>query len=101
SYGGRGPRGADRQRNGVPPENSPAATEVVPTNTIRVTPDGWPPADGEPSRSMPGFRSSFTAEQTAELVRYIRARYSHAAPWRDVEAEVAKIRAEHPSRSAS
>jgi len=91
----------DRTLNGVPLENSTAVTDVVPTNIIRVITDGLTPIDGEPSRSMPGFRSSFTAEQTAELVRYIRARYSHAAPWRDVEAEVAKIRAEHPSRSAS
>jgi mono/diheme cytochrome c family protein len=91
----------DRTLSGVQLANSTAVTDVVPTNIIRVITDGLTPIDGEPSRSMPGFRGALTAEQTAALVRYIRARYSRAAPWPDVETEVAKIRAEHPSRSAS
>lgn len=91
----------DRTLSGVQLEYSTAVTDVVPTNIIRVITDGLSPIDGEPSRSMPGFRGAFTAEQTAALVRYIRARYSRAAPWPDVEAEVNKVRAEQPSRSAS
>ena len=91
----------DRTLSGVQLENSTAVTDIVPTNIIRVITDGLTPIDGEPSRSMPGFRGALTTEQTAALVRYIRARYSRAAPWPDVETEVAKIRAEHPSRSAS
>jgi mono/diheme cytochrome c family protein len=91
----------DRTLSGVQLENSTAVTDVVPTNIIRVITDGLSSIDGEPSRAMPGFRGAFTSEQTAALVRYIRARYSRASPWPDVEAEVSKVRAERPSRSAS
>jgi len=91
----------DRTLSGVQLANSTAVTDVVPTNIIRVITDGLSPIDGEPSRSMPGFRGAFTSEQTATLVRYIRARYSRASPWPDVEAEVNKVRGERPSRSAS
>jgi len=68
---------------------------------IRVITDGLVPVEGEPSRSMPGFRGTFTAGQTAALVQYIRARYSRAEPWQDVQAQVDRIRAQHPSGSAS
>jgi len=91
----------DRTLSGVQLEKSTAVTDVVPTNIIRVITDGLSPIDGEPSRSMPGFRGTFTAEQTAALVRYIRARYSRASPWPDVEVEVNKVRGERPPRSAS
>ncbi|HVO87027.1 MAG TPA: cytochrome c [Casimicrobiaceae bacterium] len=91
----------DRTQRGVHLEFSTAVTDVVPTNIIRVITDGLAPVEGEPSRSMPGFRGAFTAAQTAALVRYIRARYSRAEPWRDVESEVDRIRAERPQRSAS
>jgi len=91
----------DRTPSALQLENSTAVTDVVPTNIIRVITDGLSPIDGEPSRSMPGFRGAFTAEQTATLVRYIRARYSRASPWPDVEAEVNRVRSERTSRSAS
>jgi nicotinate dehydrogenase subunit B len=91
----------DRALRGVRLENSTAVTDVVPTNIIRVITDGLAPVEGEPSRSMPGFRGAFTAAQTAALVRYIRARYSRAQPWSDVESEVDKVRREHPQVSAS
>jgi mono/diheme cytochrome c family protein len=84
----------DRALRGVQLENSTAVTDVVPTNIVRVVTDGLAPVEGEPSRSMPGFRGAFTAAQTAALVRYVRARYSRAPPWPDVEATVDKVRSE-------
>ena len=86
---------------GVRLENSTAVTDVVPANIVRVVTDGLNPIDGEPSRAMPGFRGALSAAQTVALVRYVRARYSRAPPWSDLEAEVNKVRSESPSGSAS
>jgi mono/diheme cytochrome c family protein len=91
----------DTAPTGVQLEHSTAVTDVVPTNIVRVITDGLRPLDGEASRAMPGFRGALTAAQTAALVRYIRERYSRAPPWRDVEAEVAKVRDERPEGGAS
>ena len=86
---------------GVRLENSTAVTDVVPTNIVRVVTDGLSPVEGEPSRAMPGFRGAFTAAQTAAVVRYVRAHYSRAPPWPELDAEVNKVRGERPSGSAS
>jgi hypothetical protein len=37
---------------------------------------------------MPGFESSLTADQIAELTRYVRARFSAGAAWPDVGGTV-------------
>jgi nicotinate dehydrogenase subunit B len=43
---------------------------------------------------MPGFKDSFTDRQVADLVNYLRQRYASDKPaWRDVEAQVARLRA--------
>ena len=86
---------------GVRLENSTAVTDVVPTNMVRVIADGVSPAEGEPSRSMPGFRGALTAAQTVAVARYVRSRYSRAAPWTDLEGEVNKVLGQRPSGSAS
>ena len=86
---------------GVRLENSTAVTDVVSTNMVRVIADGVSPAEGEPSRSMPGFRGALTAAQIAAVARYVRARYSRAAPWADLEAEVSKVVGQRPPGSAS
>jgi len=86
---------------GVRLENSTAVTDVVSTNMARVIADGVSPAEGEPSRSMPGFRGALTAAQIAAVARYVRARYSRAAPWADLEAEVSKLLGQRPPGSAS
>jgi mono/diheme cytochrome c family protein len=86
---------------GVRLENSTTVTDVVPTNMVRVIVDGVSPAEGEPSRSMPGFRGALNAAQTAAVARYVRSRYSRAAPWTDLEVEVTKVRSERPPGSAS
>jgi len=86
---------------GVRLETSTTVTDAASTNMVRVITDGVSPAEGESSRSMPGFRGALTAAQTVAVARYVRSRYSRAAPWTDLEAEVNKVRAERPPGSAS
>jgi len=44
---------------------------------------------------MPGFKDSFSDRQVTALVNYLRQRYAGDKPaWRDVEAQVARLRAE-------
>jgi nicotinate dehydrogenase subunit B len=43
---------------------------------------------------MPGFKDSFSDRQVADLVNYLRQRYAGDKPaWRNVEAQVARLRA--------
>jgi nicotinate dehydrogenase subunit B len=68
---------------------------AAPDNLIRVILDGIP----EPARpelgTMPGWRDSLNDGQIADLVRFMRGQYAGGAPaWQDVEATVARIRAE-------
>ncbi|CAI0894465.1 molybdopterin-dependent oxidoreductase [Serratia ficaria] len=43
---------------------------------------------------MPGFKDSFSDRQVTDLVNYLRQRYAGDKPaWRDVEAQVARLRA--------
>ncbi len=43
---------------------------------------------------MPGFKDSFSDRQVADLVNYLRQHYAGDKPaWRDVEAQVARLRA--------
>jgi len=43
---------------------------------------------------MPGFKDSFSDRQVADLVNYLRQHYAGDKPaWRDVETQVARLRA--------
>jgi len=70
----------------------------TPRNAIRVILQGIAPREDEPSPAMPGFGTSLTDRQVAELVRYVRARYSNHPPWTDVEADIRAARAEEASQ---
>lgn len=49
-------------------------------------------------QSPAGFASVYSDGQTADLVRYIRARFAPDAPaWSNLEAEVARLRASSAS----
>ncbi len=66
-----------------------------PDNLIRVILDGI----GSPARpelgTMPAYRNSFDDAQVAQLVDYLRERFAGGQPaWREVQAQVARIRAE-------
>jgi mono/diheme cytochrome c family protein len=43
---------------------------------------------------MPGFAGALDDAQVAALADYMRARFAHAPPWRDVGRDAARIRAE-------
>ncbi len=66
-----------------------------PDNLIKVILQGIPkPATAELG-FMPGFKDSFSDRQVTALVNYLRQRYADDKPaWRDVEAQVARLRAE-------
>jgi nicotinate dehydrogenase subunit B len=68
---------------------------AAPDNLIRVILDGI----GSPARpelgTMPAYRDSFNDAQVTELVSYLRQQFAGGKPaWQDVEATVARIRAE-------
>jgi nicotinate dehydrogenase subunit B len=67
----------------------------TPDNLIRVILDGI----GSPARpelgTMPAYRDSFNDAQVSELVSYLRQQFAGGKPaWQDVQASVARIRAE-------
>jgi len=65
-----------------------------PRNAIRVVLHGIPPREDAPAPAMPGFGAALSDRQVADLVRYVRARYSSRPPWADIEADVRAARAE-------
>ena len=91
----------DRTQRGVHLEYSTAVTDSAPSNIARVVTDGLGPVEGRPIRTMPGFRGALTAAQTAAVIRHVRARYSVAPPWPDVEREVDKARGDRPPEGNS
>ena len=60
-----------------------------PDNLIQVILNGIQQPATQDIGFMPAFRHSLTADQLAELVRYMRQRYAPDKPaWADVEAAV-------------
>jgi nicotinate dehydrogenase subunit B len=68
-----------------------------PDNLIRVVLEGIAEPATRELGFMPSFRDAMSDRQIAELAAYMRARYAPAKPaWRDLEAEVARLRAFRP-----
>ena len=65
-----------------------------PRNAIRVILHGIAPREDAPSLIMPSFDAALSDQQVADLVRYVRARYSSQPPWTGIEADVRAARAE-------
>jgi mono/diheme cytochrome c family protein len=63
----------------------------TPRNLIRIILEGILPPEGEQGPWMPDFAGALTEQQTADLVSFLRARFSDQPPWRDVPREVKKI----------
>lgn len=63
---------------------STAVNADNPQNIVTVTLFGLPPADGEASSVMPGFAGALDDQQVADILAYMRARFSSGAPWPDV-----------------
>jgi mono/diheme cytochrome c family protein len=71
---------------------STAVNASSPQNIVNVTLFGLPPADGEPSSVMPGFAGALDDRQIAELLAYMRARFSGREAWDGVEEMVRRTR---------
>ena len=65
-----------------------------PRNAVRVVLHGIAGREDAPAPAMPGFAAALSDGQAADLLRYLRARYSSRPPWTDIEAEVRAARAE-------
>jgi nicotinate dehydrogenase subunit B len=63
----------------------------VPDNLIRIIREGIVPPEGAQGPLMPGFAGALTEQQTADLVRYLRRRFSDEPAWKDVPAKVKNI----------
>ncbi|WKL24979.1 cytochrome c (plasmid) [Sinorhizobium meliloti] len=62
-------------------ELSTAVNAPNPQNIVNVVLFGLPPADGEASAVMPAFRHLLNDQQVADLLAYMRERFSEEPPW--------------------
>ncbi|CAG4894576.1 molybdopterin cofactor-binding domain-containing protein [Paraburkholderia gardini] len=68
---------------------------TAPDNLIRVILDGIVSPARPELGTMPAYRDSFNDAQVAEIVSYMRGQFAGGRPaWRNVEATVARIRAD-------
>ena len=63
-----------------------------PHNLVNVVITGIPAAAGERGPIMPGFAGVLTDEQLAELIRYVRSRFSDKPQWADIASDVRDAR---------
>ncbi|MBV8848499.1 MAG: c-type cytochrome, partial [Methylobacteriaceae bacterium] len=63
-----------------------------PRNVIHVILEGIHPPEGAVGAIMPPFADTFSDAQIAEIVTYLRARFTSGPQWTDVEQDVARIR---------
>ena len=68
--------------------------EDDPRDTIAIVLKGLKPPTGAAGPAMPGFETSFTDAQVAEITAYLRARFSSRPAWSRLPAAVAKARKE-------
>jgi mono/diheme cytochrome c family protein len=71
---------------------STAVNAPNPQNIVNVTLFGLPPADGEASSVMPGFAGVLGDEQVAELLAYMRERFSDEPAWTGLAEQVRRTR---------
>jgi len=63
-------------------------------NTIQVVLHGLRPPAGRSGPTMPAFADTLSDRQIADIVAYLRARYTDKPPWPDLAQSVAQIRRE-------
>jgi mono/diheme cytochrome c family protein len=68
-----------------------------PRDAIQVVLQGLHPEKGKPGLYMPALGDAFTDAQVADLIGYVRARYSDKPAWQDLELAVARARKEGKS----
>jgi len=72
-----------------------ASTRLAdPTNLVHVVLDGVGVGEGTSGIVMPAFRNALSDEDIAALANYLRGKRAGLAPWPDLVAKVARIRAE-------
>lgn len=71
---------------------STAVNAPDPQNIITVTLFGLPPADGEASAIMPAFANTLSDTQLADLLAYMRERFTDEAPWEGIADQVKETR---------
>jgi len=90
-----GCHGADAPRTlaGRPPlALTTSVNAASPRNAIQFVLHGMQRPPGERGSYMPGFDAMLTDDQVAAVLAYVRARYSPRPAWRDLPAQVARIR---------
>jgi mono/diheme cytochrome c family protein len=65
-------------------------------NVINVILWGLPALDEQRRPIMPGFAGTLNDRQLADLLAYVRARFSDRPPWTDVEKHIREARAGEP-----
>lgn len=76
---------------------STAVQAPNPQNIVNVTLFGLPAADGEASSVMPGFAGVLSDADVAELLRYLRERFTDRPEWTGLPELVRRTRTgEHP-----
>ncbi|TCU30688.1 mono/diheme cytochrome c family protein [Rhizobium azibense] len=71
---------------------STAVNAPNPQNIVNVVLFGLPPADGEPSAVMPGFAGALNDQQIADLLDFMRQRFTTRGPWPDLLERVNRTR---------
>jgi nicotinate dehydrogenase subunit B len=87
--------GAPMMREGRPPlQFGTPLHEADPKDAIQIVLKGLDPPVGRKGPYMPSFDGAFTDAQLAEIMAYVRARYSDQPPWQGLAGAVGKARKE-------
>jgi len=79
-------------------QNAPLALSSTvagpdPRNIIHIVMNGITPPEGSPDRTMPRFGQTLSDEEIADLVAFVRQRFTDKPAWSDVPARIQEIRA--------
>ena len=74
--------------------------EDTPHDTVRIIMQGLASPAGRHGPTMPAFADSFSDRQLADLVAYLRARYTDKPPWIDVAESIGAARLEKAREAA-
>jgi mono/diheme cytochrome c family protein len=69
-----------------------------PRNAIHIIMDGIEPPPGVPGKTMPRFGGTLSDEEIADLLAFMRSRFTRSPPWSDAAARISEIRQGGDSR---
>jgi mono/diheme cytochrome c family protein len=64
-----------------------------PRNVIHIVMNGVEPPSGVPEKSMPRFGSTLSDDEIADLLAFLRSRFTDKPAWGDLPARIAEARA--------